>query len=525
MKRPFERAAHLASLSAHDFDFIVVGGGATGLGIAVDAASRGYRTVLVEQHDFAKATSSRSTKLVHGGVRYLEQLHFGLVTEALEERATLCANAPHLVHDLAFIVPRYHWWEGPFYGAGLRLYDALAGKRNLGKSRLLSREETIASIPGVRDEGLLGGVEYHDAQFDDARMALALAKTAAAHGASVVTRVRCDGLLVDDGQVVGIRATDLENGHDTVVRGTVVVNATGVFADRIRRMERPGAAATVEPSRGVHLVLPREFLPADHAIMVPHTDDGRVLFVIPWHGRTLVGTTDTEVREPELEPRASAEEIGFILRNAGRYLAKAPTEADILSVFAGLRPLARPADEKSSKEVSREHVIEVSPGGLVTVTGGKWTTYRRMANDAVEAALEVAGLEPRPCITATLHLHGYDATADAGAGLPDPRVLYGTDRAELERIERADRFHAAPMHPRLPVTPSEVIFAARAEMARSVEDVLARRTRALLLDARAAAEIADDVAKLLAHELHWTPAAAAASAAEFRALAEGYLPA
>jgi glycerol-3-phosphate dehydrogenase len=534
MQRPFERAAHLASLSAHDFELVIVGGGATGLGIAVDAASRGYRTALVEQDDFAKATSSRSTKLVHGGVRYLEQLHFGLVTEALEERAILCENAPHLVHDLAFIVPRYHWWEGPFYGAGLKLYDALAGKRNLGKSRLLSRAETIASIPGVREEGLLGGVEYHDAQFDDARMALALAKTAAAHGASVVNRVRCDGLVVDDGQVVGIRATDLENGHDTIVRGTVVVNATGVFADRIRRMERPGAAATVEPSRGVHLVLPREFLPADHAIMVPHTDDGRVLFVIPWHGRTLVGTTDTEVPEPDLEPRASAEEIGFILRNAGRYLAKAPTEADILSVFAGLRPLARPASgevgaeddaKDASKEVSREHAIEISPGGLVTVTGGKWTTYRRMANDAVEAALEVAGLEPRRCVTETLRLHGYDAATDAGPGLPDARALYGSDRAELERIERADRFHAAPMHARLPVTQSEVIFAARAEMARSVEDVLARRTRALLLDARAAVEIADEVARILAHELGWSEAVAKASADAFRALAEGYLPA
>jgi glycerol-3-phosphate dehydrogenase len=524
MQRPFVRAAQLASLRANDFEVLIVGGGATGLGIAVDAASRGYRTALVEAHDFAKCTSSRSTKLVHGGVRYLEQMQFGLVTEALEERAILCENAPHLAHDLAFIVPRYHWWEGPFYGAGLKLYDVLAGKRKGTASRMLSRDETLAAIPGVREEGLLGGVEYHDAQFDDARMALALARTAASRGGTIVNRARCESLVKDEGQVVGANIRDEETGQTFRVRASIVVNATGVFVDELRRNDDPSAKVSLEPSRGVHLILPQRFLPAQHAIMVPHTDDGRVLFVIPWHGRTLLGTTDTQVNEVHVEPRASNDEIDFIMRNAARYLASAPTRADILSVFAGLRPLARPSDNTSSKRVSREHTITVSPSGLVSVTGGKWTTYRRMAEETVDVVIETIGLEGRPCMTETLRLHGYDANAGLTPGLPEPRRMYGSDQHELEKIERADRFHAAPMHPNLSLTASEVIFAAREEMARSVEDVLARRTRSLLLDARASMEVAGETARLMARELNWDDAQCAASVSEFVALARGYLP-
>jgi glycerol-3-phosphate dehydrogenase len=525
MKRPFARPQQLASLEANAFDILVIGGGATGLGVAVDAASRGYSTALVEAVDFAKGTSSRSTKLVHGGVRYLGEMQFGLVSEALEERAIICANAPHLAHDLSFVVPRYRWWEGPFYGAGLKLYDALAGKRNLGRSRSLSRDETIRAIPNVREDGLLGGTEYHDAQFDDARMALALARTAVDRGATVVNGVRCVALVKDEGQVVGAEVCDAESGRSFKVRASVVINATGVFADSMRQLDDGAAKPTLQPSRGVHIVLPREFLPSDHAIMVPHTDDGRVLFVIPWHGRTLVGTTDTAVEHAELEPHATDEDLGFILRNAGRYLARTPGVADILSVFSGLRPLARPESDAATKSISREHAIDASPSGLVTVTGGKWTTYRLMAEQTVDFAMESMGLEARPCHTRELRLHGYDEAAGLEPGLPEPRRLYGTDRVELERIERADRFHAAPMHARLPITPSEVIFAARSEMARSVEDVLARRTRSLLLDAAAAIEIADDVANLMAHELGWSAEFAASSAADFRRIASGYLPA
>lgn len=529
MKRPFERPAQLASLESLEFDVLVVGGGATGLGAAVDAASRGYRTALVEAHDFAKGTSSRSTKLVHGGVRYLAEWQFGLVSEALEERAILSRNAPHLVHDLAFVVPRYHWWEGPFYGMGLKLYDALAGKRSAGHSRSLSREETLAAIPNVKADGLLGGTEYHDAQFDDARMAIALARTAAAHGASIANRVRCVGLVKEGGQLIGAELRDEERGRVFRTRASVVINATGVFADELRRVDDPRCAAGIRASRGVHIVLPREFLPSDHAIMVPHTDDGRVLFVIPWHGRTLVGTTDTEVVRTDIEPRASDEDIGFILRNAGRYLAREPRREEILSVFAGLRPLARPTDEKvgeaESKKVSREHAIEVSSSGLVTITGGKWTTYRRMAEQVVDVAMETVGLEPRQCITEDLPLFGFDAHIESDAGLADARRHYGSDRVQLEMIERADRFHAAPMHGDLPLTPSEVIHAARHEMARSVEDVLSRRTRSLILDARAAIEVAPETARLMARELGWSDAEAEASVAEFVEIARGYIPA
>ncbi len=526
MKRPFERAAQLASLQTNEFDILVIGGGATGLGTAVDAAARGYRVAVIDAYDFAKGTSSRSTKLVHGGVRYLSELQFGLVREALEERSRICSNAPHLAHDLAFIVPRYHWWEGPFYGLGLKLYDALAGTRNLGASRSLSREDTMRAIPNVKEEGLLGGVEYHDAQFDDARMALALARTAASRGATVVNYARCVGLIKVEGQVVGAHVRDELNATRAPfnVRASVVINATGVFADELRRLDDSAAASSIDPSRGVHLVLARDFLPADHAIMVPHTDDGRVLFVIPWHGRTLVGTTDTAVKDAEIEPRASSEEIGFILRNAGRYLTRAPNESDILSVYAGLRPLARADADTDTKKVSREHSIEASTSGLVTVTGGKWTTYRLMAEQTVDIAMETVGLEARPCVTHELHLHGYDAASGQTAGLPDARRAYGSDRVELEKIERADRFLAAPMHERLPITPSQVIFAARAEMAKSVEDVLARRTRCLLLDARASMEIAEETARLMGHELDWSADEAAASAAAYCVIARGYLP-
>ena len=526
MTRPFDRSAQIAALEALDFDILVIGGGATGLGVAVDAASRGFTTALVEAADFASATSSRSTKLVHGGVRYLAEMQFSLVTEALEERALLCANAPHLAHDLAFIVPRYHWWEGPFYGAGLKLYDALAGSRNLGPSRALSREDTIRAIPGVREEGLLGGIEYHDAQFDDARMALALARTAAGRGACIANRVRCTELVKVDGQVVGAEVRDGETGRSFTIHASIVVNATGVFADEVRRLDDGAAKPSLVPSRGTHIVLPRSFLPGDHAIMVPHTDDGRVLFVIPWHGRTLVGTTDTEVERAELEPRASGEDIDFILRNAGRYLAREPRREDILSVFAGLRPLAKPSGEAaSSKKVSREHQIEVSPSGLVTVTGGKWTTYRRMAEETVDLAMETAGLEVRACVTEHLRLHGFVLRSGVEAGLPDTRRMYGSDLPALEAIEARDRRLAEPISPALPLTRSEVIFAVEAEMARSVDDVLARRSRSLLLDARAAASIADEVASTMAPLLKWSPEAARASAEEFRAIARGYVAA
>jgi glycerol-3-phosphate dehydrogenase len=519
------RAEMLRRLEAEPFDVLVIGGGATGLGIAVDAASRRYRTALLEAHDFAKGTSSRSTKLVHGGVRYLEQLNFSLVTEALRERGLLYRNAPHLVSDLGFVVPRYKWWEGPFYGIGLKLYDALAGKLNLSPSRGLDRSETIAAIPNVEREGLIGGTMYHDAQFDDARMAVALARTADDHGAVVLNGMAVTALIKtggDTGQICGVVARDAETGLHHRVLAKVVVNATGIFAGELRRLDEPGAAPLTRPSQGVHLVLDASFQPGPNAIMVPHTDDGRVLFVIPWHGRVLVGTTDTPMPEAQLEPRATPEEVRFILRNAGRYMAKDPTPADVLCVFAGQRPLVR-SDGIDTKTASREHVVHVSNSGLVTIVGGKWTTYRKMAEDALADAILVGGLPSAPCITEELVLHGWMRRDDPGLPKEAAMRVYGSDAALVEALAREEPDWSRRLHPRLPYRGVHVVFAVRHELARTLEDVLARRTRALLLDARASIDCAPAVAELMASQLGRDAAWVRAQVASYQALARGYL--
>ncbi|HLT82815.1 MAG TPA: FAD-dependent oxidoreductase, partial [Phototrophicaceae bacterium] len=395
------RDAMLAALDGADepWDVLIVGGGATGLGCAIDAASRGYRTVLLEQADFAKGTSSRSTKLVHGGVRYLRQGNVALVLDALRERGRLLANAPHLVRDLPFVVPNYAWWEGPFYGIGLKVYDLLAGRSGFGRSRRLSREETLERIPTLEPDGLDGGVLYYDGQFDDARLAVNMAQTAAEQGAVVLNYVEVVGLVKEEGEVRGVEARDVETGAERVVRARVVVNATGVFTDAIRRMDDAEAPPMVTPSQGVHLVLDRDFLPGETAIMVPKTDDDRVLFAIPWYDRVVVGTTDTPVDGAVLEPRPLAEEVEFLLRHAARYLTRDPRPEDVQSVFAGLRPLVANPEAGSTAELSRDHTLLISPAGLVTITGGKWTTYRHMAEDTIDRAALLAGLPERACET------------------------------------------------------------------------------------------------------------------------------
>jgi glycerol-3-phosphate dehydrogenase len=354
------------------WDFAIIGGGATGVGIAVDAASRGYDVVLLEQSDFGKGTSSRSTKLVHGGVRYLQQGNVPLVMEALKERGILRANAPHLVHDLPFIVPNYQWWEAPFYGIGMRVYDALAGKYGFGASRNLSKEETIEALPTIETDGLRGGVVYHDGQFDDARLLIDMAETAAEQGAVLVNYARVTRLTKGaDGFLDGVIALDVETGAEIHLEAKVVINATGVFSDDVRAMDDATAPALIRPSQGVHVVLDRSFLPGDSAIMVPHTDDGRVLFAIPWLDRVLIGTTDTPVESISLEPVAQDEEVEFILHHAARYLTRDPTRADVLSVFAGLRPLVRGGGaETDTSHLSREHTVLVSKSGLLSIAGG-----------------------------------------------------------------------------------------------------------------------------------------------------------
>ncbi|MEN9800187.1 MAG: hypothetical protein RL653_3884 [Pseudomonadota bacterium] len=508
-----DRASHLSRLS-EPFDLLVIGGGATGLGTAVDAASRGLRVALVEARDFAQGTSSRSTKLVHGGVRYLAQGNLGLVKEALRERGRLRRNAPHLVGDLEFIVPAYSWWNGPYYGMGLKLYDVLAGRYKLGKTQVLSRAQVLERIPTLEPEGLRGGVRYYDGQFDDARLAVTLALTAADKGAVVLNHAPVVGLLKEQDRVVGARVKDAETGVEHEVRARVVVNATGVFSDAVRKMDDPQAASAIAPSQGVHLVLPADFLPGQHALMVPRTDDGRVLFVVPWHGRALVGTTDTPVEGVSVEPRPLEEEIQFLLVHAARYLTRDPSRGDVLAVYTGLRPLVRPPkDGAATRAISRDHTLLVSGSGLITVVGGKWTTYRKMGEDAVNLATKVGGLELRPCVTAELPLHGAppEPAALSTTGTPSASLAsYGTDAAAIRALAEGDESLAVPLHPRLPYLAAEVVWAAREEMARTVEDVLDRRTRALVLDARAAWEAAPRVAALLARELgrdeHWVQA-------------------
>lgn len=515
-----EQLARLTDPAEPPWDVLVVGGGATGLGTAVEAASRGYRTALVEGHDFAKGTSSRSTKLVHGGVRYLQQGNVSLVLEALRERGLLLKNAPHLVHNLSFVVPAYDWWEGPFYGVGLKIYDRLAGKMGLAPSRFLSREETLDAIPTLEQERLRGGVIYQDAQFDDARLAVTLARTLAdGLGGVAVNYVKAVGLLKDGGIVRGILARDGETGAEIEVRARAVVNATGVFADDLRQQDEPESEAIVVPSQGVHLVLDRRFQPGASAILVPHTDDGRVLFAVPWHDRVVVGTTDTPLTERSLEPRALPQEIEFLLTHAARYLTQDPAPADVLSCFAGLRPLVKARKAAKTAALSRDHVLLISPSGLLTITGGKWTTYRKMGEDVVDQAALLAGLDERPSRTAELHLHGWTDTPSPGA----PWAGHGSEAPALARLAAESPGWDEPLHARLPYRAAEIVWAARHEMARSVEDVLARRTRALLLDARASAEIAPRVAEILAGELGRDEPWQKAQVEDYRALAAGYV--
>jgi glycerol-3-phosphate dehydrogenase len=517
-----ERRALLARLGRPDtWDLAIVGGGATGLGVALDAAARGFSVVLVEAQDFAKGTSSRATKLVHGGVRYLAQGNVALVREALHERTTLLHNAPHLAQPLPFVMPSYKAWEKPFYGIGLKMYDALAGKAGLGATEFLSRKQTLACLPTARPDGLKGGVKYWDGQFDDARLALALARTAAARGALLVNYCAATGLLHDQGKVAGLACRDAETGKPYEVRARCVINATGVWVDDLRKQD---AAATgrpvrpmVAPSQGVHVVVDKEFLPGDHALMVPKTADGRVLFGVPWLGKVILGTTDTPRGDLPLEPRPFKDELSFILSESARYLVRAPEARDIRSLWVGLRPLVKPQGEEGeeTKGLSREHTVLVSRSGLVTVTGGKWTTYRAMAEDVLDKVFDKGLLaRAKAGVTADLPLVGATGLPAAPTSLsapPGPH-MYGGEAAQVA---------ALPGHRRQlggGLTEAMVRFAARHEYARTVEDVLARRIRLLFLDARLAGQLATEVGSILLEETGLDP-----KAAPFRELAAKYL--
>ncbi len=501
-----KRSEMLARVKAHSgaWDLVIIGGGATGVGVAVDGATRGLDVLLLEREDFGKATSSRSTKLVHGGVRYLEQGNISLVMEALKERGLLRQNAPHLVHDLAFVVPNYSWWETPFYGIGMKVYDLLAGKYGFGSSRILSQEQTLERLPNLQREGLRGGVVYYDGQFDDSRLLIHLAQTAVDHGAALLNYAPVVELLKGDtgddaGYLTGVVAEDAESGEKLSIQARVVINAAGIFADSVRHMADADAPKMIAPSQGIHLVFDGSFLLGDTAIMVPHTSDGRVLFAIPWHGHTVVGTTDTEIDAPSYDPLPFEEEIEFVLETAGQYLSRPPSRSDVLSVYVGIRPLVKAAGAStgSTSALSRDHTIHVDQSGLLTIVGGKWTTYRHMAEDCVNHAITLGKLDDKDCVTKNLKIHGYLAGVDE----LDSFAVYGSDIDKIRAIAASDPALAETMHPALPYIGAEVVWAVREEMARTLDDVLSRRLRALFLNAKASIEMAPKVARIMAAEL------------------------
>lgn len=516
----FDRESFIKQVEEQaSWDVIIIGGGATGLGTAVDAASRGYRTLLLEQSDFAKGTSSRSTKLVHGGVRYLAQGDIALVYEALHERGLLLKNAPHLVKDQEFIIPVYSWLSKYKYLIGLKLYDLLAGKSGFKKSSFLSAAKVMKAIPGLKPEGLIGGVSYSDGQFDDARLALNLAQTASEYGGVLLNYTKVTGLTKVDGTINGVSFTDTETNKAFTLKAKVVINATGVFVDEILKMDVPSGKAIVRPSQGAHVVLDPSFLNSDRALMIPKTPDGRVLFAVPWHGKVLVGTTDTPLNEHSLEPRPLAEEIEFILTTAGKYLTRQPSREDVLAAFAGLRPLAAPGkNTNSTKEISRSHKLIISKSGLITITGGKWTTYRRMAMDVVDKAIELGKLAAKKCITQDVKIHGYMTEMQDG-----DLALYGADANGIRNLIEGHPELAEVLLRGFKYVKAEVVWMVRNEMARTVEDVLSRRMRLLFLDAKGALALAPAVAKVMADELGKDERWVSDQVEEFAELVEQYL--
>lgn len=502
-----------------DFDVVIIGGGASGIGIALDSVLRGYRTLLVEKSDFTKGTSSRSTKLVHGGVRYLAQGNVKLVAEALRERGYLRKNAPHLVKNQEFIIPNYRWWEGIFYTIGLTLYDLMAGGFSFGKSRHLSLSKTKSDLPGIKEKGLKGGVLYHDGQFDDSRLAIDILHAVFDKGGFAINYFEATGILKNsDGKVSGITATDQTSSKSFEIQAKVVFNATGVWVDDILKLDHPETGKLVVPSQGVHLILDKKFHPGPYALMIPKTEDGRVLFAVPWIGHVLVGTTDTPLDYALDEPIALNKEVDFILKTAGLYFKHRPKKKDVKSVFAGLRPLAAPKNESSkTKEISRSHKILVSESKLITITGGKWTTYRKIAEDAVDIAIQNSLLKNSPCSTKNFRISELSQ-------LPDEYLfVYGVRSKQIHNLIIENPKLGIKFHNDLPYTPAEVIWICRNEMVNKLEDMLSRRLRALFLDAKISQSIAKDVAVLMGKELFWTDEKIKSEVENFKSLANNYI--
>lgn len=520
--KPFDRKILLTELQKGiTWEIVIIGGGATGLGIAVDAASRGFKTLLVEQEDFAKGTSSRSTKLVHGGVRYLAQGNISLVKEALRERGLLLKNAPHLTKNESIIIPCYSWMRGIFYATGLTFYDWLSGRLSFGKSRLIYKKELNKRLPTLNKTSLTCGVLYHDGTFDDARLALNLAQTCVENGGVTLNYCKVVSLSKDlNNKISGADIIDRETGNIYEIKAKVVINATGVFVDEIIKMDNAQSKSLIRPSQGIHLVLDHSFLESKDSIMIPNTDDGRVLFAIPWYEKVIVGTTDTPLNNHSLEPRALESEIDFVLKTAGRYLSKQPERKDVLSVFAGLRPLAATDDTNDkTKEISRSHKVIVSGSGLVSVIGGKWTTYRKMAEDTLFKIIKRKMLADKKCITKDLKIHGYAQPQN----LPDALSFYGADKKELTGLIAANKSWAETLSDDCNILVGQVVWAVRKEMARTVEDLLARRIRLLFIDARLASKLAPKVADIMMKELGQDEVWKENQIKSFSKLAKGYL--
>lgn len=513
-----KRQQLLKQLDTQTFDVIVIGGGATGFGVAVDAASRGFQTLLLEQHDFGKGTSSRSTKLIHGGLRYLKQMHFGLVKESLKERGILLRIAPHLVHPLAFVIPTYSFFENMTYRVGVKMYDWLSGNYKIEHSTSMGKDKLLDKMPELCSKDLYGGITYFDAQFDDTRLLFALMRTLLDLGSLPLNYMKVTSFVKKAGKIIGLEATDAETTTTYKLFAPVIINATGVFTDNIRKLDDRISPNIITASQGIHIVLKRNFFPHDHAMIIPETDDGRIIFVIPWNGHTLVGTTDTWVKNIHLEPKPFRNEVRFLISHLSRYLNQEITDKDILSVFAGLRPLLASKDSKYTAKMTRGHSIFNSPSGLITITGGKWTAYRKMGEDTVNHAIALNRLPNLPSKTETLHLHGW---------LEYPKNYlehtYGSDASYIEKLCREQAFLKEKIHPDFEYIQAEVIWACRYEMARTLEDVLARRMRALFLNAHAALEAAPIVLELMAQELNKDESWKQNQLSQFQTIAKNYL--
>lgn len=504
--------------STSDYDIIIIGGGATGLGCAVDASTRGYKTLLLEKYDFAKGTSSRATKLVHGGVRYLAQGNIRLVREALFERGRMLRNAPHVCKKLPFVMPSYSWFDKLFFGLGLWVYEFLSSKLSLGETKFLSKKKTQGYLPTINTKGLVGGVMYYDGQFDDSRLAVNLAQTAFENGATVINYCGVTSLLKENSRVVGVTATDEFSGETYTLNAKVVINATGVFADEVLQMDNANIAQTIAPSQGIHLVVDKHFFEGNTALMMPKTEDGRVFFVIPWHEKWILGTTDTPVKNVEWEPKALQEEIDFVIHHFNKYAAKTISKADVKSVFVGLRPLVKVENQQSTSVMPRDHAVKVLPSGLIHIIGGKWTTYRNMAQHAIDVAIEKGDLEFVKCKTKRLPIHG--CTTQFEHSHFD---IYGNDAINIKELISQDSKLGEIIHKNYPYTKAEVIWFIRNEMAETVEDILARRIRLLFIDAKAAIETAPVVAQLLKTEKNRTQEWEEQQIEQFNKLAHQYL--